>query len=138
MGLIELNKNPSPRQLFWFGAMFAMFFGLVGGLIWWRADGRTVAFVLWPVAGFISLTFYVLPPIRKPLYLGWTYLFYPIGWVVTHVLMVLIYYGVFTPIGLLMRLFGHDPLERRLDRAAATYWVDHESGVDPARYFRQF
>ncbi len=35
MPLIELNKNPSRRELFIFGALFAAFFGLVGGLIWW-------------------------------------------------------------------------------------------------------
>ncbi len=35
MALIELNKTPSRRELFIFGALFALFFGLIGGLIWW-------------------------------------------------------------------------------------------------------
>ena len=47
---------------------------------------------------------------------------YPIGWVVTHVVMALIFYLVVTPLGVIMRLCGRDPMERRwLDRRAKTY-----------------
>jgi len=45
---------------------------------------------------------------------------------------------VFTPIGLTMRLFGWDPLERRFDPNASTYWVEHKPPASPSRYFQQF
>ncbi len=138
MALIALNKNPSRRELLVFGALFALFFGLIGGLIWWRFQAPTVAYVLWSVAAFITILFYAVRPIRKPIYLGWIHLAFPIGWVISHVAMALIYYLVFTPIGLIMRLFGHDPMERRLNRDAETYWTPHQPSGDPARYFRQF
>ena len=138
MPLIELKKNPSRRELLWFGALFALFFGLIGGLIWWKFKAPVVAYVLWSVAAVITLLFYALSPIRKPLYLGWMYVTFPIGWVISHVLMALIYYLVFTPIGLAMRLFGRDPMLRRVDRGAPSYWIEHDASGDPARYFRQF
>ncbi len=138
MALIEFNKSPSRRDLRWFGAIFALFFALIGGLIWWKFEAPRIAFVLWSVAGAITLLYYALSPIRKPLYLGWMYLVYPIGWVISHVLMAIIYFLVFTPIGLAMRLFGRDPIQRRFDRDAPSYWVEHDPGGDPARYFRQF
>ncbi len=138
MALIALNKNPSRRELFIFGALFALFFGLIGGLIWWRFQAPTVAYVLWSVAAFITILFYAVRPIRKPIYLAWIHLAFPIGWVISHVAMALIYYLVFTPIGLIMRLFGRDPMERRFDRAAESYWIEHQPSGDPARYFRQF
>ncbi len=138
MALIELNKTPSRRELLWFGALFALFFGLIGGLIWWRFQAPTVAYVLWSVAAIITILFYAVRPIRKPIYLAWIHLAFPIGWVISHTAMALIYYLVFTPIGLIMRLFGRDPMERRFDRGAETYWTPHQPSEDPARYFRQF
>ncbi len=138
MGLITINKNPSRRDLSIFGALFAAFFGLIGGLIWWKFEAATVAYVVWSIAAAITFVFYALPPIRKPIYLGWIYLAFPIGWVISHTAMALIYYLVFTPIGRVMRMLGRDPMERRFDRGAETYWTPHQPAEDPARYFRQF
>ncbi len=138
MALIELNKTPSRRELFIFGALFAAFFGLIGGLVWWKSESPTVAYILWSIAAFITILFYAVRPIRKPIYLGWIHLAYPIGWVISHTAMAVIYYLVFTPIGAIMRLFGRDPMERRIDRSGASYWVEHDPAGDPSRYFRQF
>jgi hypothetical protein len=62
----------------------------------------------------------------------------PIGWVVSHVLLALIYFVVFTLIGVTMRLTGHDPLQRKFDRAAKTYWQSRNKSENPDRYFKQF
>ena len=62
----------------------------------------------------------------------------PIGWVVSHVLMAIAFYGVITPIGLLLRLAGRDLLEQRLDREAKSYWQPRRPVTDRRRYFRQF
>jgi hypothetical protein len=138
MAIIEINRNPSRRELAWFGALFMLFFAIIGGVIAWRFSGIAVAKWMWGIAALITAVYYALPPVRRPLYLGWMYAAYPIGWVISHVLLALIYYLVFTPIGFIMRSIGHDPLSRKYDRAASTYWIEHRPGGDPARYFRQF
>jgi hypothetical protein len=51
---------------------------------------------------------------------------------------VVVFYGVLTPIGLLMRLFGRDPLNRTFDRSATSYWIEHDPGSDLDRYFQQY
>ena len=43
----------------------------------------------------------------------------PIGLALSHVILGAVFYIVFTPVGLVMRLLGKDPLHRRFDRAAA-------------------
>ena len=63
---------------------------------------------------------------------------FPIGWTVSYLLLAAIFFLVLTPIGLVMRLFGRDPMLRALDRSAKTYWVPHNPGADPRRYFKQF
>ena len=97
------------------------------GLVWLGVIGCAVGAVLW-----------LLPQIAKPFYLVWYFAACCIGIVVSNLLLAAFYYAVITPVGLLMRALGRDPMKRRFDRAAKTYWRDAEKSVAPARYFRQF
>ena len=62
----------------------------------------------------------------------------PMGWSISVVLLGAVYYGVFTPIGMAMRAFGYDPMQRAFEPDSASYWCEHERVTDPKRYFRQF
>jgi hypothetical protein len=68
----------------------------------------------------------------------WMTAVYPIGLVIAHVLLGVVYFGWITPVGLLMRLFGRDPMHRRLDRSAASYWVRRRPASSASQYFRQY
>ena len=139
MAMIEIKTNPSRRELRWFGLLFAVFFGLVGALIAFKFRLMDAAYIVWGSAGIITTLYYVVPPVRRPLYVGWMYAAAPIGWVMSHVLLALVYYGLLTPIGLLRRALRPDRLCRRFQPDAPTYWVEHRPGARGAtRYFRQF
>ena len=62
----------------------------------------------------------------------------PIGWTISHVVLAAVFYVVMTPIGILMKMLGHDPMQRSFDRAAPTYWLERKGDPDPRRAFRQF
>ncbi len=138
MAVIEINRNPSRRELIVFGLLLFVFAGLLGGLFYFKLDAPTAARTIWLVLGAIVVLFFLVPPVRRPIYLGWIYASYPIGYVVSHVVLALIYYLVFAPIGLLLRALGKDPLSRAFDRSARSYWVEHDPHKDPRRYLRQF
>lgn len=72
------------------------------------------------------------------LYRTWMFAALPIGWTVSHLVLAVVYYFVLTPIGILRRTLGGDPMTRRLDATAASYWRAHTQQSDPGRYFRQF
>ena len=75
----------------------------------------------------------------RMVFLGMSYLAWPIGFVVSHIILAAVYYLVLTPVGLVMRLVGYDPMKRRFDRDGSSYWIARDpSGVDSKRYFRQF
>ncbi|MDP6944225.1 MAG: SxtJ family membrane protein, partial [Myxococcota bacterium] len=104
-------------------------YGLTGAL--------DISQIIWGVAGVITLVFFAIKPLQVPIYLGWIYLAFPIGWTVSHVLMMFVYYLVLTPFGIVMRLIGRDPMFRRFDKSATSYFVDHEA-AETGRYFKQF
>jgi hypothetical protein len=138
MALIELRISPSARDLKWFGLILLAFFGLVGLLVWRATGSLAWSQLIWAAALVLALTYYLVRPLRWPMYVGWSYGTYPIGWVVSHVLMAAVYFILFTFVGALMRLFGYDPLARTFDRSATSYWVRHEDQSDVSYYFRQY
>ena len=137
MALIELKTNPTARDLKWFGLILLAFFGVVGGIVWLRSGSLAIPRIIWGAGVVRAAIYYAIPPARKPMFVGWSYLTYPIGFVVSHVLLAVLFFGVFTTVGLVMRLFGYDPMRKTFDRSATTYWVRHEESADVSRYFRQ-
>jgi len=57
--------------------------------------------------------------------------------IVNPVIMAILFYGTILPIGLLMRLFGKDPLRRRLDKNAASYWLTRSDERSASEAMRQ-
>ena len=72
------------------------------------------------------------------MYRGWMAAARPIGWTVSFVLLGAVFLVVITPIGLVMRAFGRDPMERRFEPGRGSYWVEREPGGGSRRYFRQY
>jgi len=138
MAMIELDTSPSERTLRHFGWLLLAFFGLVGGLVWWRFEAPMVSYGLWGGGALVSALYFALPSLRRPLYLGWLYAAFPLGWLISHVVMAIVYYGVVTPTGLVSRAFGRDVLQQTIDRDASSYWVERQDAVEPERYFEQF
>jgi hypothetical protein len=59
--------------------------------------------------------------------------------IVNPVLLGIIYFLIVTPTGLLMRLFGKDPLRLRIERSAESYWIKRDpAGPNPESLPRQF
>ena len=138
MAIIDINLNPSKRDLRWFGLILFLFFLLMGGVVYWKSGTTYIANALWAIGAVLSAAYYLLRPLRRPIYLGFMYLVYPIGWTLSHVMFSFIYYIVLTPIGLIMRAFGYDAIQRRIDHKATTYWVKRDANIESSRYFRQF
>lgn len=135
--MIKINDNPSRRELRQFaGIWFPIFWLIIGGLLYFAGvPGVAIAAAAFGVAvGAIGVA---NPRFMHPIYLIWMYAAYPIGFVVSHVLLGLIFYLVLTPVGLVMKLVGYDPLHRQM-RASTTYWTACEAAPDKKQYFRQF
>ncbi len=138
MSLIEVNRNPSRKDLLWFGAILALFGAALGAVFFRRFHAPEAGRAIWLAGAALTVIYFAIPPVRRWIYLGWVYAAYPIGWTVSHLLLGIVYYLVLTPIGLIMRMAGRDPLERRFEPDRSSYWTEHSPSEDPSRYFRQY
>jgi len=135
--VISIEWNPERKQLRQFaGIWFPAFCALVGWSIARKTGHWHEVEVVWIVAGVISIAGLVFPPIIRPVFVGLILLTYPIGWVVSHVLLGLIFYGIVTPIGIILRLTGHDPLQINAP-LGNSLWKSPTGKTDPASYLRQ-
>jgi hypothetical protein len=86
----------------------------------------------------VGIILRLVPQIAKPIYRVWYFLACCMGFVVGNVLFSLVFYLVFTPLGLCLRMRGNKPLTRGFDRSRKSYWTDAEKPVEVKNYYRQF
>ena len=135
--MIAMQWNPDRKQLRQFaGIWFPAFCALVGWSIARKTGYWHEVEIGWAIAGIISIAGLVFPPLIRPIFVGLILLTYPIGWVVSHVLLGLIFYGIVTPIGIILRLTGHDPLQINAP-LGNSLWKSPTGKTDPTSYLRQ-
>lgn len=139
MALIEINWQPTRSELRVFGLGLAMFC-LVIGIILFRQDGNfgVIESLLAGIAVIAASVSFYAPGWLKRVYYVFMIVTFPLGWAISHLLLAVIFYALFTPIGLVMRLLGRDPMHRRRDPDATSYWVPHKKKDSRENYFRQF
>lgn len=116
-----------------FGFLFAAVFALVA---FWPLWPPRVPDLYWLLgAGVWLAAAVVYPKGLAPLYRGWMVLGHALGWINTRAILGLVFFVIVTPIGLVMRLFGKDPLRLR---RSASYWIVRDKPLDPQSLRNQF
>ncbi len=120
-----------------FGLTVGTVLFLIGALLLYLGKNSSAYFIapgvvlLW--AGFMY------PEILKPLNKIWMTLAILLGWVMTRVILIVLFYLVITPIGFLAKIFRKEFLKLGYDKSAASYWEPRSKRTtDPAEYERQF
>jgi len=138
MSLVSINWRPDRKTLAEFSEFGMFFLGMVAAPLTYFRGHATFAAILWGAAVLGRLIGVLCPDWLRPVFVGATLATWPIGWVVSHLALRLLYYGVITPIALIFRLAGRDALTRRLDRAANSYWEPYNPDRGMDRYLRLF
>ena len=120
---METDKK-STRELRKFGLTMAACFAVISFIFFWRqkAPGPYLA----SLAMLFLLAALVAPSVLGPIERMWMKLARVLSVASTFILITLAFYIVVTPTGLLIRLFGKDPMKRRFDRVAESYWIPVE------------
>ena len=112
----EIDLNPSPRVLRQFAAACLIGLGVAALGQWFLRDRTTMAIVLGGVGLIIGAVGLVRPPAIRWVFVGATILAFPIGWVLSQVMLLVLFIGIVTPVALILRLTGRDRLRRARPR----------------------
>ena len=105
-------------------------FGLVLGLILcvvaflhFRKQNLGLSYWLAFFGGTAALFSVLGPECLRPVYRVFIKVAHAIGWVNTRVILVIVYYVILTPIGIIMKVFRRDLLNAKIDKNAMSYWI---------------
>ena len=128
-----MSSSPTERA---FGLTMSVAFAALTLLRLWRRGFDDVAILLAVVAALFATIALVAPRSLARIHRGWMRLAEALGWINTRILLILIFYLVVTPLGLIMRLFRRAPLDMaRRD----SYWTDPpKNSYGDRHYEKQF
>ncbi len=133
-----IQQKIEKKQVRTFGIVLSLLC-LLPALIQFLKTGTSFSYY-WVIAAlaifFCSVFFQKL---LLPFYRGALILAFILGWINTRLLLGLIFYFIFTPLALLFKMLGKDPLQRKFDHTAPSYWVKRKiPPADKDRYYQQF
>jgi len=120
------TATPDRQELRKFGFVFATGLVLIFGLFFPWVLEKPSPYWPWIVAAVFAGSALILPQILKPVFLLWMKIGHALGWINTRIILGVVFFIIFAPVALLMRLFGNDPMHRRLDQTASTYRINSE------------
>lgn len=111
------------RKFGWVTGLLIILF--IGVLLPWLADKSILAWqeITLPIGAVLILWSFIHPASLTHVYKPWMYLAEKIGWVNTRIIMALLFYVIIMPIGVVMRLFGHDPMARKFETQMQSYRI---------------
>jgi hypothetical protein len=135
--MLGIDLNPSDRILRQFAAAWAAAFGVLAARQWFLrgdahgAEALVAAALLGGVAGLVR------PRTMRWLFVGCTVAAFPIGWVVSQLMLFVLFAFVITPLAWVLKRQGRDRLGRTRSEQAS-YWRPKAPVRDMRRYLRQY
>jgi len=140
----EVNWSPGLRErrkfalslIFGFPCLAAV--GLLVGVLRGKGWHCPLAAIVGGGGLAVGLLLLAVPQLARPVYVAWYFGACCIGVVVGNLALAIVFFGLVTGLGLVMRVLGRKPVSKGFDRQAVTYWHDAEQVDDAKRYYRQF
>ena len=136
MNWSDIQFSPSNKTLRQFAGLFLAIFGSLAVYETFLGGRPRLALTYGVAAIVIGGLGLIWPRLIQPVFVGWSVVAFPIGWTISTLTLGILFYAVFTPIGLAFRAAGRDALVLRR-QPVTSYWKPKVSARDPREYFRQ-
>jgi len=108
------------KELHEFGLLMGIILIVIGIIALWRGKASYPYLI---GIGVLFLGFgFIMPEILKPLHKIWMGFSVILGFFMSRLILVVLFYGVMTPISLITKIMGKDILDERICREKASYW----------------
>lgn len=124
---------PSNRK---FGAFFSVVF-LAGAAYFFYVNSQAVAWLLCALASVLVITTLLNADLLLPLNKMWMRFGLLLGMIISPLVMGVIFFGLITPYGVVMRISGRDEL-RIKDKTAESYWISRQQASPQTNFKQQF
>ena len=120
-----------------FGITVGIILLVISGYLFWKEKESFQIFLA--IGIILFLTAIALPSVLKPVYWMWMIFGVILGWIMTRVILSLLFYVIISPIGLTSRFFGKQFLELRWDKSKESYWnFRNNEHLQNINYEKQF
>ena len=131
------NIKESDKDLKKFGLTVGIILLIIAAILFWKQKPSFLYF--FPVGLFLVLAGLLTPALLRPLNKGWMIFSILLGWVMTRVILSVLYYIILTPIGIIAKISGKHFLDLKIDKSKLSYWeIRNKAEINPANYERQF
>ncbi len=113
------------RELRNFGFSLGLGLNILGCVLFYRQKRHFILFS--GIGSFALISAILFPAILAPLKRLLDKLIFVIGWVTGAISLLIVFYLIFTPIGILLKIFGRDLLDEKMDKKAASYWIKRKN-----------
>jgi len=123
MSLVNINFKPDAKELRQFGKTMIVGFSIFAliAFFWFHKPGFAIGLALF---GLLSYVLSFFGKAAMIVYIPWMAIGFVMGTIVSNVILMLLYFGMITPIAIVFKLMGRDPMQRSLEPTASTYWSD--------------
>lgn len=135
--MIDINLRPTDRMLRQFAAAWLLVVTALGANQWLLRGNPRIGAALVAAGLVFGVVGLLLPRAVRWLFVICTVAAFPIGWVVSQVMLLVLFAIVITPVALLFKAMGRDRLSRRRSKQES-YWKPKSGTEDVRRYLRQY
>jgi hypothetical protein len=129
--------NTSDKSVRKTGVTIGIVLITISFLLWWFGNNSFIYFSA--VGGIFIILSYIALTVLRPFHKLWIGLSLLLGFIMSHLILSIIFYFVVTPIGLLAKLVGKKFMSLKFNKSATTYWEKREKPIkEKIDYERQF
>ncbi len=134
-----MKSSYSRKEIRRWAVLMAVVSAIIGTIQLFLLRHPNAATVFWLIAVVFLVDGLLFPSLLKPVYWLWMKFAGALAWFNTRLIMALVFYLIFTPIGIILRILRVDLIKQRWDTKKPSYWIDRtDEPFDPSRYEKQY
>jgi formate-dependent nitrite reductase membrane component NrfD len=108
-----------------FAIIWSAIFGIIGILP--LLKGQDIKILAIIIALIFNIIAFTKPQILTRFYKIWMKFGEFIGGIMSKIMMTILYFGIFTPVSIFLKIIGKDLLDKKIDKSRTSYWIERET-----------
>jgi uncharacterized membrane protein len=131
------NLDSSAKEIKKFGLVIMVALTIIASIIYYKS-GYSIIINYLLGSGIVLLVSAILSPnILVPIYKVWMSLAFILGSIVSRIILTILFYFLISPIGIIIKIFGNDIINLKIDKERKSYWIKKDEKAKPDEQIRK-